>query len=526
MGFTGGSGGFGAIQTISNFVFNSLAGNDAPIQLTGNGTSFTGSVTANLQGLAPGQYFLYAAVPDGTNPVVFSPLSLTTVAAPTPIVQGQVTALDGSVVAGAQIQLVLTGGPTPTTAAIVTDVNGNFFFDGPDDGVYTATATLTLPYNYQLPAGASLVQTSSGIAPGQTATFNWQLQQGAAITGTVTDPVVGHMPVPMPGVTVFDDLNGNGKLDPNEPRTKTDSRGRYTFNGVAPGDHSIVVLPPAGYVFTTTGSRLVHVQHSHHRQAGIDVNMTRQGGSAPTSRITYPDKPVDGIARWLGSISGTAHAPLGHGDIARVEVSVLDQATGAYWNGTSFVTSSSPIYLKAKGTSAWLLPLPAAALTNGHTYQITSRAVDKGELVQEAPSTRTFTIPLSSTSITLPTTLPDATVGLPYSQGIANLRPGLTFRISAGSLPQGLTLDSATGLISGMIDSPIGSPFSFTLSVDDGAGNAGSRAYTLAVASPLGTFPGAIYVENLYAQLLHRATDPGAHHWSIFSTEAWRLPRS
>jgi hypothetical protein len=72
-----------------------------------------------------------------------------------------------------------------------------------------------------------------------------------------------------------------------------------------------------------------------------------------------------------------------------------------------------------------------------------------------------------------------------------------------------LTLDLNTGAITGMPYSPAGSPFSFTVTATDAAGNSGNQIYSIAVTSPLGTSPNAIYVENLYGLLLHRAADLG-----------------
>jgi uncharacterized protein YhjY with autotransporter beta-barrel domain len=78
-----------------------------------------------------------------------------------------------------------------------------------------------------------------------------------------------------------------------------------------------------------------------------------------------------------------------------------------------------------------------------------------------------------------PASLPDAIAGRRYSQTVAasgGTAP-YTYSITAGALPPGLTLNAATGVISGM---PTGLGVDlFTLQARDVNGNIGSRAYAL-----------------------------------------------
>lgn len=63
---------------------------------------------------------------------------------------------------------------------------------------------------------------------------------GAATpAGTPPDPGV-------PGVTVFLDANGDGKLDAGETSTRTDSGGAYSFTGLAAGGYTVAVRLPPG----------------------------------------------------------------------------------------------------------------------------------------------------------------------------------------------------------------------------------------------------------------------------------------
>jgi hypothetical protein len=56
------------------------------------------------------------------------------------------------------------------------------------------------------------------------------------------------------GRTVFIDLNKNGALDTNEPRTSTDISGNYAFNNIAPGTYRVRDILPSGFTHTNPTS--------------------------------------------------------------------------------------------------------------------------------------------------------------------------------------------------------------------------------------------------------------------------------
>lgn len=97
---------------------------------------------------------------------------------------------------------------------------------------------------------------------------------------------------------------------------------------------------------------------------------------------------------------------------------------------------------------------------------------------------RTYNLTMAApTVVVAPATLPGPTVGSSYSQTItaAGGTAPYTFAVTAGALPQGLTL-SAAGVLSG---TPTASgTFNFTVTATDGNGFSGTRSYNVTSAGP------------------------------------------
>jgi hypothetical protein len=87
----------------------------------------------------------------------------------------------------------------------------------------------------------------------------------------------------------------------------------------------------------------------------------------------------------LSSIGGTADddAP---GQLDRVEVQIKNVSQNTFWDGTSWVPTST--WMSASGTDSWSYALPE--LDNGSTYEIKAKAIDRAGN-ESAVASDTFT---------------------------------------------------------------------------------------------------------------------------------------
>jgi hypothetical protein len=120
----------------------------------------------------------------------------------------------------------------------------------------------------------------------------------------------------------------------------------------------------------------------------------------------------------------------------------------------------------------------------GSPYSFTVQVADSASPAITA--TRSFSITISGLSITT-TDLDSGWQGIAFSQSLAasgGISP-LTWSITSGTLPDGLTLNGSTGMISGTPATSTGSPFSFTVQVADSASpaNTATRSLSIAIAA-------------------------------------------
>jgi len=184
--------------------------------------------------------------------------------------------------------------------------------------------------------------------------------------------------------------------------------------------------------------------------------------------------------------------------IITVNPATLPNGTvGTGYNQIVSASGGTPPYAFAVSSGA----LPTGLTLNSSTGAITGTPTAAGTFTFTITATdatgcsgsRLYTITIASTgcpAITLsPMTLPAATAQVFYSQSVtaSGGTAPYAYTVSSGALPAGLTLNPATGLISG---TPLqGGLFNFTIRATDTNGCIGAQPYTLAVGGAPANIP-------------------------------------
>jgi len=198
-------------------------------------------------------------------------------------------------------------------------------------------------------------------------------------------------------------------------------------------------------------------------------------GSPFTATITVMDG--QGAARSV-ELSLTVRGPLAIGEVmpspaVGSEYSQQVPVGGGSGSGYEFTATGLP-----DGLSISEAGLITGTPTTPGTYTIEVTVVDD----EENTATATITLVVNPEITFVDERLPSPAVGSVYSHQVGvEGGSGEDFTFTAVGLPTGLSIDPATGIITGTIVSPVGTIFGVTITATDGEGASRSVTYTLAV---------------------------------------------
>ena len=184
----------------------------------------------------------------------------------------------------------------------------------------------------------------------------------------------------------------------------------------------------------------------------------------------------------------------------------------------SWSVTPLPANLSFNQTTGAITGTPAAQGTSAHTFTLQ----DSSSPVQTVQRSLSLTINTASASPTITTmSLPNGAVGQAYNQTVQATggTGALTWSIVAGTLPQNLSLNPTTGVISGM-PTAAGSS-SFTIRVADTAGQADTQVLSILINQPTPpsitttTLPGGT-IGQAYSQTLQATGGTGTLISSLF----------
>lgn len=446
---------------------------------------FDGTKTATLTiNLVPPPSITTASLPAGTVGTAYTTTNLTAT--------GGVSPYTWSVTAGA-----LPGGLALSSGGAISGTptaygTFNFTVQAKDASNFTATANLSIKVN---PAPVVITTTSlpNGVVntPGYSATLTatggatpitWSITAGSLPTGLVLNAATG-------AITGTPTTAGTSNFTVQAADSSTPAL-------TATKALSITIIPALTITTTSLPNGITSTAYS--------ATLTSTGGSGAVAwSVTVGSLPAGltlnantGAITGTPTTAGTSNFTVQAADSGTpqqkvtkaLSITIVQQlvVTTSVLPSGAITSTYSATLSSSGGTPAvtWAITvgsLPAGLTLNAATGAITGtptgpsgmsnftvQATDSGTPQQTA--TKALSININPVLSITTTSLASGTVNTAYSQTLATNGGGIapiTWSVTLGSLPPGLTLTSSTGVISGTPTTATGSPFNFTVQAAD-----------------------------------------------------------
>jgi protocatechuate 3,4-dioxygenase beta subunit len=150
------------------------------------------------------------------------------------------------------------GNPDPGDPTTTTDSSGNFSFSNLGPGSYTIRE---VHQNVWLQTSTNPVPITA-LSGQNVSNVNFGNFRPASLSGQVFEDLNGNGMIDpedhgLANWIVFLDTNNDGILDDNERSTTTDANGNYSFGNLAAGNYLVREMAPDGWTTTTTGQTIV-----------------------------------------------------------------------------------------------------------------------------------------------------------------------------------------------------------------------------------------------------------------------------
>ncbi|MED5594682.1 putative Ig domain-containing protein [Janthinobacterium sp. P210006] len=534
---------------------------------TASGTSISYTPTAGYAGL---DSFTYTA----TNGSGTSALATVTITVGVPSVSlTPATLANPTAEAAYSATLTAAGGTAPYTYSVssgslpaglslnaatgvlsgTTNVAGSFTFSlKATDSSTGASAPFSATNSYSVTIAAPVIAVAPGTLPAAAAAtvYSQQLTASGGVGPYAYTVSSGSLPA---GIT----LNSNGLLS----GTPT-AAGNFTFTVQAADAHLFTGTQSYSLVISSAALSLTPATLPNPTaEAAYTATLTAAGGTAPyIYSVSSGSLPVGlSLNAATGVLSGTTNVS---GSFT-FSLRASDSSTGT---GAPFSASNSYTVNVASPTiSVTPNTLPAASVATAYSQQLSASGgvgpyaytVSSGSLpagltlsssgllsgtptaggsftmnVQAADAhlftgTQSYTLTVASATVSLtPASLPNPTAEASYSTTLtaAGGTAPYTFSVSSGTLPAGLSLNTASGVLSGTTN--VAGSFPFSIKVTDsstgvGAPFSASNSYTLAVAAPALTLTpaslAAIRAGDAYSQPFTAAGGIAPYAYSLSS---------